>query len=107
MPIAPNFDYQVLPTATQGWNGIADANMSALRTFLSLQPTAKKRAYRVSASLGGTDYPDKIALVNFDPTNFQGCEVYLLDPEGSEKPHVYSDGTNWRYVLTNNTVTIS
>ena len=107
MPNAPLFDYQATPTATQGWNGVVDGNMAGLRTHLALQPTCVKRVYREAASQPADDYPDTLALVNFAPGNFQGCLVYVMDPEGAEKAFAYSDGSSWLYLLSDNPVTIS
>lgn len=103
MPSAPRFQAQQIGPNTVGWDAGAQANADLSEQFLDGQPHQHKRLYRVSTS--NADRPNKLDLKDFPAAQYEGHYAYLMDPESGEKPHVYSDGTDWRYVLTDNALT--
>lgn len=106
MPNGPRLGLPSIATVgAQGWDATINTIVDRLAQHFDRQPTPARRMYRQSGA--NPSYPDALNLVNFNPTAFQGCIVYLLDPEGSEKPFAYANGSTWRYMLSDNAVTIS
>jgi hypothetical protein len=99
----------VVPTiasvGAQGWDATINTIVDRLIQHFDRQPTAVRRMYRQSGA--NPSYPETLNLVNFNATAFQGCIVYLLDPEGSEKPFAYANGSGWVYLHSGNSVTIT
>lgn len=104
---APLFRMTDVQAGTVGWDAIVRDNFAATERHLDRQPTQVKRAYRASASNPQSTPIDALNLVAFNPTQYHGHLVFILDPEGGEGPLAYSDGSAWVYALTGNAVTIS
>lgn len=100
---APLFQVQVIGPGLAGWDGPLQGTLDMINTWLEGQPHQHKRLARVSSS--NANYPGVRNLKDFPATLYQGHYAYLVDPEAGEKAHVYSDGTDWRYVLTDNALT--
>lgn len=98
-----NFTQSIVGPGTPGWDAIVSDNAARLETWLSGQPFCVKRFYRVSGS--NASAPQTLSLVNFPAASFEGAVVFLKDPEGAEGPFAYSNGTNWKYLLTGNNLT--
>lgn len=104
MPTAPRNTLTTVDPRAAGWDGPVTANFQKLEQALDRQPTQHKRAWRDSGSNSGAA-GEQLNLVDFDPTQYEGHWVHLMDPEVGEAAHVYSDGTAWKYVLTDNALT--
>lgn len=100
---APRFQVQQIGPGTSGWDAPEQANADLAQQFADEMPHQHKRFYRVSTS--NADRPNKLDLKDFPAASYEGHYVYLMDPEVGEKAHVYSDGTDWRYVLSDNALT--
>lgn len=103
MGTAPRFGQLEIEFGQASWPADANGNFAAVRQHLDGQPHQHKRLQRISASntsLGGV-----LNLTDYPAANYEGHYGYLVDPESGQKRHIYSDGTNWKYVLTDANVT--
>lgn len=111
MANTPTFEPPTIPDGTPGWNELLNQALGLVKQFLNTYPTQMRQVYRVSGA-----NPDTARFLNLNAQSaatFPGWHVWVMDAAGDANnpgtPYklAYSDGTVWRYVANNQTVTIS
>lgn len=101
--MARQFSQDQVASTLPNWDAIVNANSQRILQWLNGHPFPLKRFYRESASNASS--PACLNLVTFPAAQEEGGMAYLKDPEPGEQNQIWSDGTDWRYLITGNVVT--
>ena len=123
---APRINLRTVNPQTAGWDAIVEDNFAQLQSQWD-GPTHIARVYRLSASNPGTGGLRNLA--DFDPVNYQGHRVWVMDPTNpggtpstgfadnvfdvvagsgsvtNRNQYAFSDGIDWIWESTQTTVT--
>lgn len=82
------------------WDIIISGNFDTMRTLLFLAPYPMPLVHRSVAN------ESSVALSTYAAADYKWCYVHVVDPAtvATNGYLAFSDGTNWRYSKSNNTV---
>jgi len=82
------------------WDQTVSDNNDTLRNLLFLKPYPMPLVHRSAANEGS------VALSTYAAADYKWCYAHVVDPAtvATNGYLIFSDGTNWRYHKSNNTV---